>query len=293
MQQGNKKDVIDVEVKDKVKFVIDGGGNKIPTNVFSKLQRARVLLQDRELKKSGNNKFSGFMYFELGDFLPHINEIFDKLGLYSHFYIDGEKATLTIYNVDNPEDEILTFYTPVASAEVFKKGSSTDLAMLPIQILGSQHTYLKRYLYLNALEIVEGDVLDATLDNKEGNYGSKATQTDRKPQQQAIERQVEQPNTVKGNATTTTGKQITGTFDSGRWVKAIESLRLLGWDYKKQENRDEVLSVSGLHTDQLKELNDLEKHRLIKAYGEIYMRLKAEQDELQALASLTEEQMDE
>ena len=37
-------------------------------NVYSKLQTARVRLQESNLKKSGENKFAGFKYFELGDF---------------------------------------------------------------------------------------------------------------------------------------------------------------------------------------------------------------------------------
>jgi hypothetical protein len=284
-----EKEVIDVEVKDVKGKGKEGGEKRVPMNVFSKLQRARVMLQECELKKSGNNKFSGFTYFELGDFLPYVNEIFDELGLFSQFNLyDNEIAKLVIANVDNT-DETVEFSTPVASAEVFKKGSN-DLAMLPIQILGSQHTYLKRYLYLNALEIVEGDVLDATLDNKEGNYGSKSTTNDKKRVVERVEQKSEQPTVVKGNATTTKGNSTTNTFDFSRWIKATETLRDIGWDYKDLNNREEVLTLTGLPTDNTRELSDTQKHILIKGYGEIYMRLRAEQE---ALANLTEENIDE
>ena len=36
-------------------------------NVFEKLQSVRVKLQEREIKKSGKNNYSGFTYFELAD----------------------------------------------------------------------------------------------------------------------------------------------------------------------------------------------------------------------------------
>lgn len=39
-------------------------------NIYKKLQKCRVDLQNSNLKKSGNNKFAGYSYFELGDFLP-------------------------------------------------------------------------------------------------------------------------------------------------------------------------------------------------------------------------------
>ena len=56
-------------------------------NVFEKLQLCRVELQKSNLKKSGKNKFAGFEYFELGDFLPKVNELFNDHKLFSNFNI--------------------------------------------------------------------------------------------------------------------------------------------------------------------------------------------------------------
>ena len=39
-------------------------------SVHKKIMQARVSLQQSKLTKSGNNKFAGYKYFELGDFLP-------------------------------------------------------------------------------------------------------------------------------------------------------------------------------------------------------------------------------
>ena len=43
-------------------------------NLYQKLQKVRVELQNSKLKKSGKNTFSKYEYFELGDFLPKVKE---------------------------------------------------------------------------------------------------------------------------------------------------------------------------------------------------------------------------
>lgn len=122
-------------------------------NVYQKLQEARVILQEKNLKKSGRNKFSGYDYFELSDFLPTVNIIFSKLGLFSAIAFDEKQAMLTIYNAEKPE-ETVSFTSP--NADVSLKGCH------PIQNVGAVETYQRRYLYITALEIVEADILDAT-----------------------------------------------------------------------------------------------------------------------------------
>jgi len=120
--------------------------------VYAKLQKARIKLQSAAIKKSGHNKFAGYQYFELGDFLPTINEIFNELGLCSVISFDKELATLRIIDTDNGGS--ITFTSPMAEANL--KGC------YPIQNLGAVETYSRRYLYVTALEIVEHDALDAT-----------------------------------------------------------------------------------------------------------------------------------
>lgn len=131
--------------------------------VYSKLQKARVLLQEQPLKKSGFNSFAGFKYFELADFLPSINVIFDNLGLCSVFSISEDVATLRIF--DSEFGGVVYFRSPIAdtvSRVVIEGGKSPA-----IQALGSMHTYLRRYLMLNALEITEHDAVDATIKKDE------------------------------------------------------------------------------------------------------------------------------
>jgi len=121
-------------------------------NVYQKLQLARLTLQEKKLTKSGRNKFAGYEYFELQDFLPAVQTIFSDCGLCAVFRCGSSDATLTVYNTENPEEYVL-FTAPMAAAEL--KGCH------PVQNLGASISYLRRYLYVNALEIVEHDELDA------------------------------------------------------------------------------------------------------------------------------------
>jgi hypothetical protein len=124
-------------------------------SVYKKLQEARILLQNTSLKKSGKNKFAGFEYFELGDFLPEIQKIFSKVGLCGTVSFGTEIATLTIVDTDPKNDQVnhVIFTSPMSSAEL--KGCHA------IQNLGAVQTYLRRYLWVAAMEIVEHDALDA------------------------------------------------------------------------------------------------------------------------------------
>ena len=86
-------------------------------NVYKKLQIARLLLQDKPLKKSGKNKFANYEYFELQDFLPTVQAIFGDTGLSAVFRCGSDMASLTIYDVENPESNIV-FTAPMAAAEL-------------------------------------------------------------------------------------------------------------------------------------------------------------------------------
>ena len=122
-------------------------------SVYTKLMNARLALQSAELKKSGNNKFAGYSYFELADFLPTVQGIFLEQGLCGVVSFGKEEANLTIIDIDNPADRIV-INSPMAEAQL--KGCH------PIQNLGAVQTYLRRYLWVTAMEIVEHDALDAS-----------------------------------------------------------------------------------------------------------------------------------
>jgi len=121
-------------------------------SVHRKLMAARVRLLDTELKKSGLNKFAGYSYFELGDFVPAIQQIFHEAGLCGVVSYSIEYATLTI--TDTEDGTVIVITSPMADANL--KGAH------PIQNLGAVESYQRRYLWMTAMEIVEHDAIDSS-----------------------------------------------------------------------------------------------------------------------------------
>jgi len=120
--------------------------------VHRKLMEARIRLQSTELKKSGLNKFAGYTYFELGDFIPAIQQIFYDIGLCGIVSFKADYAELAIYDTEDGTMVMIT--SPMAEANL--KGAH------PIQNLGATESYQRRYLWMTAMEIVEHDVIDST-----------------------------------------------------------------------------------------------------------------------------------
>ena len=125
-------------------------------SVHAKLMKARLMLQNTPLKKSGHNKFAGYYYFELGDFLPTVQEIFSELNLCGIVSYTADMATLTIIDTTAaPEIEAkeIIITSPMGSAAL--KGCHE------VQNIGAVETYQRRYLWVTAMEIVEHDALDS------------------------------------------------------------------------------------------------------------------------------------
>jgi hypothetical protein len=121
-------------------------------SVFTKLNQARIKLQNTELTKSGHNKFAGYRYFELGDFLPTVQSIFADLGLCGIVSYGTEIASLTIVDTEDNSNIVIT--SPMGSAAL--KGCHE------VQNIGAVETYQRRYLWVTAMEIVEHDALDSS-----------------------------------------------------------------------------------------------------------------------------------
>lgn len=121
-------------------------------NIYQKLNRARTVFHSIELKKSGHNKFAGYKYFELGDFLVPALKVFSEQGLTSMVSFTADTATMTIIDVDKPEDKVV-ITSPMGSAAL--KGCHE------VQNIGAVESYQRRYLWVAALEIVEHDAIDS------------------------------------------------------------------------------------------------------------------------------------
>ena len=129
----------------------------------------RVKLQNSKLKKSGKNKFAGFEYFELSDFLPRLNELMLEEGINDLFTIEDDEAKLTLLRGEEEQ----TYKMPFVRFNV-PVNKSGQPSMQEIQYIGALITYCKRYLYQNAFGICECEVIDS-MDNNEVKETKKAT----------------------------------------------------------------------------------------------------------------------
>lgn len=148
-------------------------------NVYQKLILARKRFLERNVKKSGVNRQLEFQYFELQDIVPSATRIFQNVGLVGIVKFvptvqSNEEvpivpaapiATMTVVNVDAP-DEHIDFFLPYREVEQIKSKSGNTVTN-PLQALGSSVTYLRRYLWMLAMDIVEQDDVDATLGAQE------------------------------------------------------------------------------------------------------------------------------
>jgi hypothetical protein len=117
---------------------------------------ARAQFQAANVKKSGVNRYAEFKYFTLEDIIPVKTRIFYELGLLDIVSFDNDKneARLYLFNADNTEEVPICFKSQLAPDESLIKN--------PIQKVGAIQTYVRRYLYLLALDIIESDGIEAT-----------------------------------------------------------------------------------------------------------------------------------
>ena len=120
--------------------------------IHKKLNEARLAFHSLPLKKSGQNTFAGYKYFELSDFLVPALRIFNDVGLCA--VISFSESTASMHIVDVEDGSQVIIHSPMGSANL--KGCHE------IQNIGACETYSTRYLWTAALCIVEHDALDAT-----------------------------------------------------------------------------------------------------------------------------------
>lgn len=132
------------------------------TNVRQKLAQARLAFLNENVKKTGKNLSLEFKYFELEDIVPSAIRIFAELGLVTTTNFNGEIASMTVYNTDSIDEPGIEFSTPWREAGQIVSNTGKQVTN-PVQALGASITYLRRYLYMMALDIVEQDEIDANL----------------------------------------------------------------------------------------------------------------------------------
>jgi len=135
-----------------------------------KLARIRLEFTNSNIKKSGENKYAGFKYFELCDIVPKALELFAKYDVTFDFNMSNDFVNGALY--DNVKD-----YDPIVFTFP-KKGIDDPKAMRmnTVQAMGSEITYYRRYMYNVVLDIVENDSIDC-LDNTQKSKAQNKSKT--------------------------------------------------------------------------------------------------------------------
>ena len=179
-------------------------------SVHKKLMAARVKLQSIDLKKSGRNTFQNYSYFELGDFIPHIQTIFNDIGLCGVVTFNNEYAQLCITDVD--DGTVIVITSPMAEAAL--KGAQ------PIQLMGSIQTYQRRYLWMAAMELTEHDTIDMTPAPEPKQASKPVVRADPKPTTPAKMEGADAPWSLKVTAKPGT--------DVGEWCSLVIDMARIG-----------------------------------------------------------------
>ena len=179
-------------------------------NIFAKMNVVRTEL-NKTLEKGGKNNYSHYDYFQLQDFIPTLLRLCNDNGLFTQFWIGRDKVEMPTEIVEvtttDAEGHTITTKTTkenfqyaefahlvvydVESGDTIEFTKETAACSLsgaqPIQNLGSKTTYMKRYMYMDAFEIVEGDKIEEMTGAPEPKVEKKAKTTKTsKPKVEAV-----------------------------------------------------------------------------------------------------------
>ncbi len=124
-------------------------------NLYTRLANVRSKFLDARIQKTGKNGQLKSMYFQLDDIVPVAMPLFHEENLLPVMNFTNSECSLTI--IDMLDDtKTLTFVAPV-------REWNGNAAVTPIQATGAMITYMRRYLYQIALDIVEVDEMESGL----------------------------------------------------------------------------------------------------------------------------------
>lgn len=192
-------------------------------NIFEKLNLAREKFHAMKLTKTGHNKFAGYNYFELGDFLIPALKVFKEVGLTAVVSFDKDMATMTIIDTEQKEKKPTPGLIDVSFPDHIKITSPMGSAALKgcheVQNIGAVETYQRRYLWVAALEIVEHDALDSSEPVKESKLGGNVTA-------QVLASQKEQLTDAKKEAIEKLAGYVKGDLESYGAQSAFERIEM-------------------------------------------------------------------
>lgn len=215
-------------------------------NVYLKLILAREMFLSENVQKSGKNMHLAFKYFELDDIVPVATKIFARIGLLPMVnFIEGN-AVMSIVNTDKV-DEVISFTAPFNQLDpiVSKEGKTATNVM---QALGSSITYMRRYLYMMAMDICEADSIDA-------NIGSGDT-TQPTPTKSTVPTTPSQRSEIKD--------KLTGTKDQASELQ-IKSLKSVLKKLKEADpSKEEMIGKIAIQTKSFTDISKSDCEKLIQ-----------------------------
>lgn len=129
-------------------------------DIYEKLSEIQFQLLQTPLPKTGKNKHNGAEYYQLQDILPAVKIACKQhnCGTYTNFPFDTEnmmyRAELHFRDFDSKEEIVFEIQYP----ELAQLNNGMNIA----QSEGAYITYLRKYLYLNAFDLIERDIIDAS-----------------------------------------------------------------------------------------------------------------------------------
>lgn len=125
-------------------------------NLLEKMEKGKEIFLKQHIKKSGTNRYYKHKYYELKDILPIVRCICKQYKLSTMFHREIEdghqKMVLTITDLESEEKIDFNYFLP-ESNKTFDDSMKDS---------GKAGTYSRRYLYIEAFEIVEADLIELT-----------------------------------------------------------------------------------------------------------------------------------
>jgi hypothetical protein len=122
--------------------------------IHAKLNEARKAFRAKAHPKTGKNEYANYEYSEAADFIPDACEAYENAGICGVISYGIEFATHTTTDVENPASPPIVITVPMR--EVKLPGCH------PAQNMGAMMTYYDRYLWKQAIQLAEKDVVDAS-----------------------------------------------------------------------------------------------------------------------------------
>lgn len=128
-------------------------------NIYQKLMQARIDFSKKKIEPSGYNGHLNFDYLELKDIVPVANKIMQDNGITLLISFTQEWCVGKVISFEDDEETItfsIPYPDPCKDAERLKLNA--------VAMVGSQVTYLRRYMYMLVLDITINDEIDADAD---------------------------------------------------------------------------------------------------------------------------------